>query len=223
MTMDYSMLTKVTDKPLYSLRNKVYLVRCCDTLYVHKLYKTEASFYTELNNLNQLSEAGLRVPEVLWAKYPSVITNYIEGITYLELLEKCQIDVCIVYELCNWLGSYYEATGALRKDVNLRNFLYHDGLCYGVDFEEQFIPGSPEKDMGSILAFTATYDPAFNKYKKDVCHMLFEGFIQMGAKKDKIIMSYHDEITAMLKRRGKRFPGNKEAAHRFARDFILNL
>lgn len=213
MTPDYSSLCNIAGKRLHSLRNEVYLLEASGTRFVRKKYCTQESFDTELHNLHLLHDAGLHVPQVLWAEAPYVILSHIPGKTYLEILDK--IDADAIHALCDWLYTYHAATGTLRRDVNLRNFLYCNGTCYGVDFEEPFSPGSPEIDIGRLLAFTATYDPPFTQHKQAVCRLMLDSFLQLGADPINITAAYQDEITAMMQRRSRSFPCSEKTARGF--------
>ena len=213
MTQDYSSLCNIAGKRLHSLRNEVYLLEVSGTNFVRKKYRTRESFDTELHNLQLLNGLGLHVPQVIWSEAPFVILSHIPGKTYLEILD--EIDADAIHALCDWLNTYHSVTGSLRMDVNLRNFLYCNGACFSVDFEEPFSPGSPETDIGRLLAFTATYDPGFTQHKQAVCRLMLDSFLQLGADLLKITAAYQDELTAMLQRRPNPFPCSEETARGF--------
>ena len=89
----------------------------------------------------------------------------------LELLDGQQPTEPAAFDaLCCWLKNCYAAlrqsygTEMILFDLHLRNFIWTGKKLYGVDFE-CVRPGKAESDVGLLLAFLATYTPAFTPEK----------------------------------------------------------
>jgi hypothetical protein len=123
--------------------------------------------------------------------------------------------------LLKWLESYYAAAGALRGDVNLRNFIYCEktGVCYSIDFEDACDIGENESDFGRIIAFAATYDPSFTWEKLVCARLLFSSFKNAGANVERIRISYEMELRDIIYRRADK-NYNMDTAFRFWEDIL---
>ncbi len=178
-----------------SKQNKVVLK---DGIVVKTLQSQEA-LQREIEVLKKLKAAGLAVPAVVGAQGNSLRLEYIKGPTYEALAEKMTAKQAAA--LGAWLRGYHKATGALRGDVNLRNFIWHKETCVGLDFDEPLTFGGPEVDQGKIIAFTATYDPPFTFGKEKSCGLLLQAFLQRGGGRAEIKKQYLLEIAAVKERR----------------------
>ena len=57
-----------------------------------------------------------------------------------------------------------DSNALLKTDNNLRNFIFREGLFYGLDFE-LLSPGDPARDLGQICAFILADRPSFTPGK----------------------------------------------------------
>ncbi len=193
-----------------SQKNEVTTVSSDGTKAIRKCYKNPQSMATEIATINLLQRHGVRVASVLLTKDNVAILERIDGITYLDILERIEQNLLedrsidrTAKELCLWLEDYYTATGnASRGDVNFRNFIFTSfGKCVGIDFEEPLDFKPREYDMGRILAYAATYEPMFSLGKLKLCKAFLGYFLKMDGDIDDIHKQYDIEIDSMAKRR----------------------
>ncbi len=176
-----------------------------------KVYTCKESLEREARTLALLSNAGLRVP-ILLAKDESALTlkmEYIPGDLYVDLVDGMTVDKARA--LARWIVEFHRITGSLKGDVNLRNFLWTGKACAGLDFEEPLQKGKPETDMGKIIAYAATYRPAFTEGKVRSCSLLLDAFLDLGGSSDSLKKAYESEIIAMNCRRKGSYIGMKDA------------
>lgn len=178
-----------------SKKNKVILA---DGIVV-KEFRDPKTLFRECQALKRLRLAGLKVPEVLGVEGNTLKLEFIPGPTYKSLVEKITLEQAKA--LAEWLSKYHAITGTLRGDVNLRNFLWSEGACVGVDFEDPPLRGKREIDLGKIIAFTVTYRPPFTKGKANSASLLLQAFLKKGGRREKIKAEYLREISAMNRRR----------------------
>lgn len=153
----------------------------------------------EAHALEQLHQAGLAVPALLGIKKNTLKLEYIEGPTYVDLVDTMTLEQA--EGLAAWLAEYHRLSGMLRGDCNLRNFLWSQGQCVGVDFEDEGTVGEPESDMGKILAFAVTYSPPFTPNKAACGRLLLQAFRATGGDLAAIKDAYLVELAAMNQRR----------------------
>lgn len=178
-----------------SRRNKVYLRAGA----VIKEYTDAQAIVREADTLRFLSKSGLAVPKVLQQSAHQLVLEYIEGSTYLELVEKMTSQKAEA--LAEWLAEYNAITNSLRGDVNLRNFIWSGNECVGIDFEEPMIKGDLEEDFGKIIAYAVTYNPAFSANKFLCGKLMLKAFLDVGGAKSPMREAYLREIDAMNIRR----------------------
>ena len=198
---DFEAILKMEGTVLTSKRNRVLLVEYNAVKFVAKHYTARESLAMEHNTLKFLMSKNVPVPALLYSGQNSMILQYIPGATYESLTDDPKQEH--IDALCNWFMQYYRETGGrIRGDVNLRNFLYHNGQCVSVDFEEPLCLGKPETDFGKFLAFLVNYDPAFTFLKQRAARMYLKAFLKLGFDAEGIKKAYLDEITSLFKRRG---------------------
>jgi len=143
-----------------SKRNRVYLSE--DKVY--KQFIDAAAARTEAEFLSMLSGKSVPAPALLSHEGNVLVLEYADGAALPDLL--CGTDeqdwLQIAAAITDWLQRFYDAvchetTGEIRGDVNGRNFIFHAGKIWGVDFEEH-IYGARETDAGRLLAYVSTYD-----------------------------------------------------------------
>jgi tRNA A-37 threonylcarbamoyl transferase component Bud32 len=178
-----------------SKRNEV----CLEGGRIVKRYRKRETCLREAQALQLLYRSGLLVPALLGQDEYGLTLEYIPGETYADLTE--DMTWAQAEALSRWLAKYHEITGCLRGDVNLRNFLWTNGRCVGVDFEDPSTPGPREVDLGRVLAFAATYRPSFSANKARSAKLLLNAFLRTKAEYKRIRDAYLDEISAINQRR----------------------
>lgn len=202
-----------------SKRNLVIL----NGVYVEKHFPTKEAAIIEKNQLLRLQKSRIEV------NVPKIVTNlttenvvtteYIEGLTLTDFIDDLEsyntmsqlfkrLIAHVANELFRWFFNFHRAvdnlnTKEIKGDVNGRNFIF-DGLgIWGLDFEEK-AEGEVEKDIGRLIAFILTYDPAFTTVKKFFEQSLLSKAARYSRyNKDKILFYRDEEIKAIEKRRIK--------------------
>ena len=218
--MSYRVLSIEGEKAFVSRRNDVRRARLQrengeELACLCKIYGRQQALQWEQRLLGALAKAGLLVPEVLLAQRDRLFISLLPGQNYTQLLEDLERENPLDEErpqkalvaLLSWLKDYRKATGGLlRGDVNLRNFLYYEGTCAGLDFEEAMEDGPIETDLGKIKAFMLAYEPAFSPYKQRLGAIWDKLCAESGADKEAIRQAYLRELAAIEGRRGQTMP-----------------
>lgn len=176
---------------------------------VVKKYTEPECLKREARMLRQLNLMGVKVPEIIEETEDALTLEYINGPTYSDIIDELNAEQA--QALAAHLAEFYKATATLRGDVNLRNFIYNNGVCYGLDFEDPPQFGDIEQDMGRILAFAVTYDPMLSIKKRFAAKHLLAAFLATGADIEKLKATYLKEIDAMETRRGEYFTQGEKA------------
>lgn len=206
---------------LFSKKNKVTFRHGI----VIKEYPDEAALFREALALEYLGAAGLAVPALLGKEGNALKMEYIPGVPYADLVEELSFEQARA--LAAWLAEYHSITSTLRGDCNLRNFLWYEGRCVGVDFEDEPMFGEPEIDMGRILAYAVTYHPPLTEAKETSARFLLRAFANSNHLLDleKVRYAYLAEIAAMNSRR-KQYAVHPHSAalffDRFSQEKIQN-
>lgn len=166
---------------------------------VFKYHADGEALLREAHALEYLHQGGLAVPALLGVRKNALQLEYIQGPTYVDLVETMTLKQAEA--LAAWLAEYHRLSGFLRGDCNLRNFLWSEEKCVGVDFEDEVNVGEAESDMGQVIAFAVTYDPPFTAKKAACGRLLLQAFGATGGDLEKIKDAYLDEIIAMNQRR----------------------
>jgi len=180
-----------------SRRNHVYL----QDGVVYKQCQSQQAAAFEYNLLQRLESAGVPVPHVLSCENNTLCISYVQGELLLDAILR-EPDSIETEDLCkkmaNWFALLYAACpGKSRGDVNCRNFIITRENIVGLDFEE--LPeGSPETDIGRLLAFILAYDPAYTPQRIVFAKALWQVF-QLS--EDTIQAAMQAEFEAMAQRR----------------------
>ncbi len=168
---------------------------------VKKLFKNTEDFEREKAMIALLQSKKVAVPSLVSTSENMLCYKHIDGILYSELVENMEEKHAIA--LAEWLLEYHKATGKLRVDNNLRNYIFSekDEICVGIDFESHISEGDIAEDCGKIIAFAATYNPSFTDWKKRTCALLIRTFTMRGICGKRIEEMYKLEISEMCKRR----------------------
>jgi len=183
-----------------SRRNRVWL----DGGFVYKEFLVGDGRF-EFDNLKHLFSSGVIVPKPISFDGNVLVTEYIEGVTLVDVIENKSIDADNLAEkIMVWFDKFYAAVsnGVCRGDVNCRNFILGtNGNLYGVDFEEMYT-GRREVDLGKLTAFILTYEPPYTEYKTRLARVLTEQFVnQFGLDKDLVKRERELELAKMSSRR----------------------
>lgn len=178
-----------------SKRNQVSL----ENGVVVKYYANKKALRQEAEALQYLQSMGIAVPMLLSTHKNCLKMKYIEGETYLEHVDRMTLEKAKA--LAKWLFDYYLVMGRVKGDVNLRNFIWSDKACLGLDFEDPPLPGSLELCFGKVLAFAITYQPAFDLAKARCAEFLLQAFLELETEPEKIKSAYLQEVNAMNLRR----------------------
>ena len=109
--------------------------------------------------------------------------------------------------LVGWLASFYKTTDstntkAIRGDINGRNFIFDGKDIWGLDFEDECF-GDPRDDIGLLLAFITTYNPANTPLKKLFAKEVASFSNKMLNLTAEDIEGYHQKgIRVLMERRG---------------------
>ncbi len=156
----------------------------------------------EAKMLDKLRMEGVAVPSVVKVDGHRISMGYIDGPTYDELIDTLTEEQAIA--LADWLESFYRATGKIRGDTNLSNYLWDGSRCVGIDFEAaKGLPlpeGERESDFGRILAFAVTYTPRFAREKEKAARLLLRAFLSRGADLSKIAQEYLEGLGEQVRR-----------------------
>lgn len=218
MPLDYTAYLQIPGQPLRSIKNDVARIQTPHGPVIRKRYRSAFAYGHETAQLKRLHTHGLCVPRVLHHQPDIAFLEDFGDTTYVDVLDLFKEEAAFhapMRALMDFLFAYYGITHALRGDVNLRNFLYRDGACCGVDFEEPETNGPYESDMGRIIAFILTYAPAFNDRRVAAAHALWTICQDKGMDAALLWQHMQTEFTAMNDRR-KGFGPLYEKARCFA-------
>lgn len=143
--------------------------------------------------------SGLGVPIILSSDEISITMEHIKGFVYAEIIDNLEREH--ITALFDWQEQYYQIMGCFgRADINLRNYLFVDGKCVGLDFEEISLT-TPEQDYGRMLAFLSNYDPPLSSHKQRAAKWFIEELAHRGYDRNAIMPSVFQELRFMQQRR----------------------
>ncbi|HHW26578.1 MAG TPA: hypothetical protein GXX23_04450 [Firmicutes bacterium] len=202
---------------LRSKKNKVYVASRDAATLILKVYDPEfaSRSTTEFSVLTKASQAGLAVPRpVDFREGQALVMEYIHGHNLCDLVNDMPgPDVealarmpglaqtaatrtiestmrAMPVELARWFAGFHKATGMLRGDSILRNFVVgspegadSEDRLFGVDFEEAH-PGDPSIDIGEMVSSLLNTDPMFAPNKISFCEEFIASYIKMSGHTD---------------------------------------
>ena len=204
MKVDYPALLTADGERLRSIKNEVMRLKTPCGSVVRKRYRLPAHYTREMQRLRLLHAHGLNVPKVLFHQPCVAFLEDLGTQTYVDVLDAHEKESAFLppfSALLDFLFAFYKATNTLRGDVNLRNFLYRDGICFGVDFEDPPVSGEAERDAGRMLAFVLTYDPAFGANRVGAAHALWSLCLGRGLRAALLWSHMQEEFLRMHRRR----------------------
>lgn len=167
-----------------SKRNEVFPAQTGDGLCVIKRFARTRDAENEKAVYSLLAGSGLCTPELLSANGRELRLSYVQGQTFTELLERQEQAGCASLAewdaLAVWLARFFDRTGLVMSDCNLRNFiLCENGEVCGLDFES-CREGDFLTMAGSVCAFTALYRPEKTRLKTEISEFLKSRFAEYG-------------------------------------------
>ena len=159
-----------------SKRNEVFLAEDENGRFVIKRYASAEDAAAEKAVYDLLSGGKMCIPKILSYGEHELKLEYVDGITFTELLESQEsaesVDFAPWETLVKWLCLFNKETGLAPGDCNLRNFILDtQGQVCGIDFE-QYREGSILETAGAVCAFVELYDPHETPLKMSVSHFL---------------------------------------------------
>ena len=171
-------------KKFTSKRNDVFLAEDENGRFVIKRYARAEDAAAEKAVYDLLPVGKVRIPKLLSSDEHELMLEYIDGVTFTELLERQEregsVDFAPWEELVTWLCLFNEETGLAPGDCNLRNFILDaQGQVCGLDFEQCGESGILEA-AAAVCAFVELCDPQETPLKMSVSHFLQEKFSEIA-------------------------------------------
>lgn len=174
-----NILRKFTSK-----RNDVFLAEDENGRFVIKRYARAEDAVAEKAVYDLLSVGKVRIPKLLTSDEHELKLEYIDGVTFTELLDSQErtksVDFAPWETLVKWLCLFNKETGLAPGDCNLRNFILDaQGQVCGIDFEQCGESGILEA-ASAACAFVELYNPQETPLKMSVSHFLQEKFSEIA-------------------------------------------
>ncbi len=174
-----NILRKFTSK-----RNDVFLAEDENGRFVIKRYARAEDAVAEKAVYDLLSVGKVRIPKLLTSDEHELKLEYVDGVTFTELLESQEraesVDFAPWEKLVKWLCMFDKEAGLAPGDCNLRNFILDTrGQVCGIDFEQRRESGILEA-AAAVCAFVELYDPQETPLKMSVSHFLQEKFSEIA-------------------------------------------
>ncbi len=174
-----NILRKFTSK-----RNEVFLAEDENACFVIKRYAKAEAAAAEKAIYDLLPGGKVRIPKILSSGEHELKLEYVDGVTFTELLESQEraesVDFTPWEELVEWLCLFNKETGLAPGDCNLRNFILDaQGQVCGIDFEQCGESGILEA-ASTVCAFVELYNPQETPLKMSVSHFLQEKFSEIA-------------------------------------------
>lgn len=174
-----NILRKFTSK-----RNDVFLAEDENGRFVIKRYARAEDAAAEKAVYDLLSVGKVRIPKLLTSDEHELKLEYIDGVTFTELLESQEraesVDFAPWETLVKWLCMFDKEAGLAPGDCNLRNFILDTrGQVCGIDFEKCGESGILEA-ASAVCAFVELYNPQETPLKMSVSHFLQEKFSEIA-------------------------------------------
>lgn len=149
---------------------------------VAKMFVTGV-YDTEVSILSSSLKQGLAVPEIVEAREGVILMSFISGETLIDAINST-FDSALIDKLAQWYYSYHSLHKQIKGDPRLRNFIYHEGTIYGVDFEESRV-GHWTLDIAGISASLLDTDPIFHPRKRALSWRLLDTYLSLlGRERD---------------------------------------
>lgn len=157
-------------------------------MFVDGMYDTEVSI------LLSSWKHGLTVPEVVEARDGVILMSFIPGEPLVDVINST-FDSHLIDKLAQWYYDYHSVHKQIKGDPRLRNFIYHENILYGVDFEESR-PGPWMLDIAGISASLLDTDPIFDPRKRALSWRLLDTYLSLlGQERNATV---EDEFTTVM-------------------------
>lgn len=171
-------------KKFTSKRNDVFLAEDENGRFVIKRYARAGNAAAEKAVYDLLSGGKVRIPKLLSSSEHELMLEYVDGVTFPELLESQEsaesVDFAPWEDLVKWLCLFNKETGLAPGDCNLRNFILDaQGQVCGIDFE-QCGESRILEAAAAVCAFVELCDPQETPLKMSVSHFLQEKFSEIA-------------------------------------------
>lgn len=182
-----------------SKKNGVYLIKNEQKIFVRKIFLRADRYYQEINAMQVLQTHN--IPQIIKHGNFYIDMEYLEGNLFLdEFLSANQEKMIFLAKiLVDYIKNYINIRqNVVPCDMNFRNFIIKNQVCYGVDFEE-CAEGDISLCIAKAAAFAGLYDIEENK-KQTFCTALIE---EAGLKDCNMQLLISQETEFLKNRRGK--------------------
>ncbi|HQO08718.1 MAG TPA: hypothetical protein PLK90_02125 [Clostridiales bacterium] len=200
-----------TVKKFFSRINSVWLIESINEAgqkFILKDFEhNKDRLKAELSGMEIFKDFSLKM---IYSDSRYLIHEYVPGETLLSYFEEAEKNNTSVSNpvtlMMNFLKAMYKsAPGYILGDINFNNFIISgsnsESKIKFIDFENVKL-GEIEDDLGRIISFALTYDPAFTGWKYDfVSEFIAKSEQVLKADKAKIYFYAEKEFVAMNVRR----------------------
>ena len=155
---------------LSSRRNRVRLIEGCDGPVVEKRFACGHDAENEAAIYRLLDGSGLKAARLLKQEGALLILSFLEGEDFLTLLERQEREGLSLEPwigVLEWLASFHRVTGLIQRDLNVRNFLWHDGISAGIDFDD-CSSGDLTEMFAQLAAYVLLYERPHTETKERI-------------------------------------------------------
>lgn len=180
----YNIIKKYTTK-----RNKVFLAERFGKRYIIKRYGSVASLESEFKVLRALAGKA-NVPRAIHRLDNEIVMDYIAGDSLADhykndtLLQMPMLAKAFAKFLKDFIAAL---PGYIINDINYRNYIINNNICYGLDFE--FITeGTKKKTVAEAVAFGLLADNVEEEKKKSFLTIFMQEMnIEIGQIEENVI------------------------------------
>jgi tRNA A-37 threonylcarbamoyl transferase component Bud32 len=174
---------------------------------IAKLFVT-SGFERELEVLKRSQENALTVPQVIDAKEGVILMRFIEGNVLTDVVNET-FSTTAIEQLAKWYYRFHDIHSLIKGDPRLRNFIYHNRILYGIDFEESR-PGDWMEDVGGVAASLLDTRPIFHEAKQKLAWQLLDSYLDSaGLDRNEIIETHFQKTVANTLKETSRWRENK--------------
>lgn len=173
---------------------------------IAKLFVT-SGFRRELEVLKKSQENGLAVPQVIDAKEGVILMRFIEGNVLTDVINET-FSTTAIEHLAKWYYHFHNIHSMIKGDPRLRNFIYHDKILYGIDFEVSR-PGDWMEDIGGVAASLLDTRPIFHEDKQKLAWQLLDCYLDLaGLQRNEDVETHFEKTVAKTLKQTARWREN---------------
>jgi tRNA A-37 threonylcarbamoyl transferase component Bud32 len=139
------------------------------------------NYNLELSVLVESWKHNITIPEVIDARDNVILMSYVPGEPLVEIINRT-FEPLIIERLAQWYHDFHSVHDKIKGDPRLRNFIYNDGVLYGIDFEEAQ-SGPWLLDIGGISASLLDTNPIFDTRKRRLSWRLLGSYLSLSGLK----------------------------------------